>query len=76
LLLLIYANDFQNWQDQRRTCRRDGRYHARALLSSLSQSLASRIFIGVAIILIFQNRFFPEKKPEKVTPQPENEEGQ
>ena len=34
------------------------------------------IFIGVAIILIFQNRFFPETKPEKVTPQPENEEGQ
>lgn len=29
------------------------------------------IFIGVAVILIFQNRFFPEKKEEKL---PKNEE--
>jgi signal peptidase II len=32
------------------------------------------IFIGVAIILIFQNRFFPESKSEKVDPPQETEE--
>ena len=34
------------------------------------------IFIGVGIILIFQNRFFPETKPEKVSPPQETEEAQ
>jgi len=34
------------------------------------------IFIGVAIILIFQNRFFPETKSEKVVPPQEPEEEQ
>jgi signal peptidase II len=32
------------------------------------------IFIGVALILIFQNRFFPEPKPKKVNPPQEAEE--
>jgi signal peptidase II len=32
------------------------------------------IFIGVAIILIFQNRFFPEPKSEEINPPQETEE--
>lgn len=36
----------------------------------------SAIFIGVALILIFQNRFFPDSKSEKITPPQENKEAE